>query len=945
MKTTRLFCGAVCLCWLLNGFVTFADSLDDNFLHPPAVARPWVFWVWLHADTTPAAITRDLEEMKAKGITGCILYDTGAGNIRNENTRKMVVVGKEFRPVPTGEYKGAYSTPVPAAHLQAWTPHWRELVRFAAGEAARLKLDFCLTDGLANTSGPIEAKDGEQVLAWAEVPVTGPQTFDATLPGKLKEVGEVRHTVSNLADALYYREVAVYAVPDGGAFATNQVVDLSSQMDATGQLHWEVPAGKWRILRWVQVATGAKNDWGLYADSLSAGALDHLWDVTMAPLLHEMTPEQRRGLVAIEDDSWESGRTGWTERFPEEFLKRRGYDLMPWLPVLAGKNLGDAATRARVLRDYNLTVSDLIVDNHYAHLRQLANANGLTCYSEPAGPNYSQADDLKTCSRVDVAMAEFWMPSTHRPTPDTRFLLRNAASANHVYGKPLTMCESFTSVSPQWEETPFTMKPVADQAFCDGLNRVCVHAYSHSPSLTAKPGYVYWAGTHYDRNITWWEQSPAFNDYLARCSAMLQAGKFVADAVFYHGDNIGLGEPRKKPMATLGAGYDHDNANSEVLLTRMTVKNGRIMLPDGMSYRVLVLPEQEPMTLAVLKKIAALLEAGATVVGPRPTGLAGMARQPGEEAQFNALADRLWNGLDGKQVTEKNIGAGRLCYGQTVRQVLAQTGTPPDFEVGGVSAAGEIDWIHRETADASIYFVASRWEQPEKVDGTFRVVGRQPELWNPVTGEIRDAVAFRQADGRTVAPLELDPCGSVFVVFRRPIDGKKNGAAAVNYPALQPQLTLTGDWTVNFDPQWGGPKSVVFDALTDWTSRPEAGIKFYSGTAVYHKKFDLAAPPAAGQRLWLDLGEVHEVASVRLNGHDLGGVWARPARVDITGAVQATGNDLEVTVVNLWPNRLKGDEAQPKAARFTETNMHKFGAASPLLPSGLLGPVTVQAGE
>jgi len=941
MKTLRLLIGAASLCAALHAFGAASDALESGFQNPPAVARPWVFWMWLHAETTPAAITRDLEEMKAKGIAGCILYDSGVG--REAWNRKVILAGKDYRVVKTDEYANSYVSPLPNAPLATWSPRWRELVRFAAGECARLGLEFVVSVGLANTSGPIPEEYGEQKLAWTETSVRGSKAFDGMLPDQpdVMPKGDFPHP----GPSHYHREVAVLAVPDQAGFAPDQVIDLTAKMDAAGRLHWVAPAGNWKILRFMQVPTRAHNDWGYFTDSLSIEALDQTWAVTMAPLLKEMTPAERRGIKGIEDDSWESGKTTWTKLFPEKFKQRRGYDLIPYLPVIAGIKMEDADTRARILRDYSLTISDLIVDNHYSHLKQLANDNGLICYSEAAGPNYDQADLLKTSSRVDLAMAEFWYPSAHRAAMPARFILRNAANANHIYGKPVTMCESFTSVGPEWEETPFAMKSVADQAFCDGLNRVCVHNFSQSLSLTAKPGYVYFAGTYYNCNITWWEQSPAFNHYLARCSYLLQAGKFVADAIFYRGDNIGKGEWLKTIPPVLGEGYDHDNCNSEVLLTRMSVKNGRIVLPDGMSYRVLVLPENKPMTFVVLEKLASLLEAGATVVGPRPTGLAGMPLQPGEEAKFNALIARLWNGLDGTTVTQQTVGAGRLYFGPTARQVLQQADTPPDFEYSGLSDVGTLDWIHRTTADGEVYFVASRWAHPEKVDCTFRVSGRQPELWNPVTGEIRDAAAFHQVDGRTIVPLEFDPCGSTFVIFRRPISPTLAGKATSNYPSLQSQMTLTGAWTVNFDPKWGGPKSVVFDSLTDWTNRSEDGIKYYSGTAVYHKRFDLVAPPATGQLLLLDLGDVHEVASARLNGHELGVVWTKPARVDITGAMKAKDNDLEVTVVNLWPNRLKGDEALPKAARLTETNMRKFGAASPLLPSGLIGPVTVKTVE
>lgn len=528
---------------------------------------------------------------------------------------------------------------------------------------------------------------------------------------------------------------------------------------------------------------------------------------------------------------------------------------------------------------------------------------------------------------------------------NSRFLLRNAANANHIYGNNVTFCESLTSLGPEWEESLFDLKPVADQGFCDGLNRLCIHNFSQSPSLTAKPGYVYVAGTHYEPGVTWWNETPAFNTYLSRCSFMLQQGKFVADALIYRGDNIGHGEQRKTMQPTLGEGYDHDNCNSEVLLTRTSVHDGRITLADGMSYRVLVLPPKQPMPFADLQQIAALVDAGATIVGPPPTSMSGMILNPHDQEQFDGLVTHLWGGMDGTNMTQKQVGAGHVFWGPSARQVLQQEGIPPDFEETGLSDTGTIDWIHRAGDGVDIYYVASRWQDPEKVDCTFRVSGKQPELWSPVTGEIRDATAFHQQNGRTVIPLEFGPCGSVFVVFRKPISPDASGPAASNYPATRVLTTLSGPWTVNFDPKWGGPAKVIFDELVDWTNRPEDGIKFYSGTAVYHKKFNLKTLPANGQRLILDLGELHEVASVRLNGVNLGVVWDKPARVDITGAVKKKNNKLEVTVVNLWPNRLKEDESLPKEKRLTETNMHKFTAASPLLPSGLVGPVSLLVAE
>ena len=942
------------LCIAVAGTTSLRADLADDFVQPPESAKPWVFWVWLHADTTPAAMTRDLEQMKAKGISGFILYDTGAGHMRANDPKtgplgqeyqfETVLIGKEFQYVKTDAYKEAYDAPLPTQPVATWTPHWRELIRYVVRESSRLGLKFCLTVGLSDTSGAIAEEYGNQKLIWTETAATGPATFDGILPDQ-PPVKAPQKGAKRTAGEHYRRDVAVLAIPEGTDLPASRVIDLTSKMDTGGHLNWTPPAGSWRILRFSQVATGARNDWGYFTGGMSAEAVDKTWEVTMAPLLKEMSPEERKGLIGIEQDSWEGGIMTRTKDFPQEFKRRRGYDLTPYLPVLAGVKMADDATRQRVLRDYKLTIGDLMADYHYGHLEKLCKADGLVFYSEAAGPNLQQADLLKNISRVDVAMGEFWYPNAHRGTPEQRFWTRNAACATHIYGMPINMDEAFTSMGPHWEETPFSMKPVADQAFCDGLNRICFHNFSHSPSLTAKPGYVYTAGTHYDPGITWWEQTPAFNTYLARCSALLQAGRFVADAIFYQGDNIGRGEPMKKIYPTLGEGYDHDNCNEEVLLTRMNVRDGRVVLPDGMSYRVLVLPDNQPITLAALEKVASLIESGATVVGPPPTGLAGLPLGT-DQAKFNDLLARLWGSDSRKQDgVKRRLGSGWLVSGLPARQVLHDAGVPPDFVQRGLSDAGTIDWIHRKAGDTDIYFVASRWQPLEKVECTFRISGRQPELWDPVTGNMHDAVAFRQEGGRTVVPLEFDPCGSTFVIFRKPINAKTAGKAATNYPHAVTQLTLSGPWEVSFDPKWGGPEKVIFEQLVDWATRPEAGIKYYSGTAVYRKESSLPTLPAKGTRLLLDLGAVHEVDSVRLNGRDLGVVWTKPARVDITDAVKATGNKLEVTIVNLWPNRLIGDESLPKALRVTETNAHKFGSGSHLLPSGLIGPVSVLAVE
>jgi hypothetical protein len=930
-------------------------GLQEGFSQPPPAARPWVYWMWLRVDTTPEAVTRDLEEMRAKGIEGAVLYDSGFGGGVNMSS-KMVLRDKGYFPVKTDEYAGGHIDKIPRADLGSWTPRSRELIRHAAKEAGRLGIRLCLTVGLASTSGPIAAEYGQQKLVWSKIAVTGPRRFDQPLPepgtkapavpgqAQVAKTRKAKAASSNARQPIgsdtksgNVRQIAVLAVPNKETISPDDVVILSDKADAAGRLRWNVPAGTWSIFRFAYSPTGKTNAWGLYTDGMSAEALDKTWDATIGLMLQEMTPDERKGLYAVEDDSWEAGETTWTGLFPTEFQKLRGYNLIPWLPVLAGETMGAAGDANAVKRDYCRTIADLVATNHYAHLRQLAGRNGLVCFSEPAGPNTRQLDLMKDCKGVDVAMGEFWVPSPHRPTPARRFLLRNAASANHIYGKPFTPCEGFTSIGPFWEESFFDLKNTADQAFCDGCNLVVIHNFSQSPSVTAMPGYVYFAGTEYNRNVTWWNQTPAFHSYLGRCSFLLQQGLFVADALYYRGDGIGLGESMKTDPALPAPGYDHDNCNLDALLTRVGVKNGRLVLPDGMSYRILVLPDDSPVAPEALNKIAELVEGGATVVGPRPSREAGLVTAE-KKAKFDALAARLWTG----DSRDNHLGAGRVIAGETPAQVLRKMNIPPDFEYTGLSARGELDWIHRRAGETDIYYLASRWDPKEQVACFFRVCGKQPELWNPVTGEIRSSAAFRQEAGRTIVPLEFDPRGSVFVVFRKPISPYAQGAASSNYPVIVPRSELTGPWAVSFDPKWGGPAEATFDSLVDWTKRAEAGIRYYSGTAVYRKQFNLTSLPAAGEKLLLNLGEVHEEASVRLNGADLGVVWTRPPRVDITRAVRAGKNDLEITVVNLWPNRLIGDAGLPPENRFTETNIRKFVPTTPLLLSGLLGPVKLE---
>ena len=483
------------------------DSLEESFRHPPSDAKNWVFWTWLRTPTTPAAMTRDLEEMKAKGIEGFLLYDTGAG------------------------------TGAPLPLCLPWSPEFRKEMRHVARESRRLGLKFVLNIGPSGVTAPgLDPQYSDQELKWTSQEVTGPMKFEGVLalPEKSKE-GDRNEALNKDGSPMFW-DLRVLAVPVKKPIELAEIQDLSSRMDSTGKLSWEVPAGKWRVLRFIQRPKNKVERWGeryaTYSDLLSPEGIEQAWALTMAPLLNEMTAEERSGLVGVEDDSYEGGHGDWTRTFPEEFQKRRGYDLLKFLPVLAGETIGDDVTTAAVKRDYSQTKMEMVADNYFGRHKQLCRENGLELYAEATNyPNYGWNGHQWFTSRVDHSMAEFWLD-------DKRQLNRDCVTANHIFGKKITMSEAFTAIGPYWEETPFLLKGLVDRAYCEGMNRVCICNYSHSPLLDAKPGYVFMAGTIINRNITWWDEAPAFFKYMERCQALLQNGDFAADMLWLAGDGL-----------------------------------------------------------------------------------------------------------------------------------------------------------------------------------------------------------------------------------------------------------------------------------------------------------------------------------------------------------------------------------------------------------------------
>ncbi len=940
------------------------------------------------------------------------------------------------------------------------------------------------------------------------------------------------------------------AAPSGPFIDPNAVLDISRSMNPQGQLNWQAPAGDWIVYRIGHTTNGTENHpspdggGGLECDKLSAEAYDYHFNSFFGKLFDALAPLAKRGLAASIIDSYETGVQNWTPRLPEEFQKRRGYDLKKYMPAMFGRVVGSPEITDRFLWDIRKTTAELMNENYYGRFAHDLHAHGMRAFNEPYTPG--NFDEMQAGSYTDMVMGEFWqgrVPVHHS--------VKLVASVGHIYDKKVIGAESFTAQS-KWQEHPYNLKTLGDFTYAQGLNNYVFHRFAHQPHPDAAPGMTMgpW-GWHFDRTNTWFEKANGWlKGYVARCQNMLRQGVFAGDILYFNGEDSPVRAqdlPQLEPP--LPAGYDWDSIDGPAIQTRVKIDNGRIALPSGVSYRVLVVRDTATITLPLMRKIRDLVNQGMIlVVNSRPQRTPGLTDHANADAELRRLVAEVWGDLNGTTVTERTFGRGRVFWGQPLRAVMDKIGVKPDFEFTARPADAPIHWIHRQFGDADLYFVATRRRHAEDLVCTFRVNGKQPEFWDPVTGNIARVAAFETVDGRTRVPLRLEKAGSMFVVFRsaapaRPlqriakdgvplvatqpweapapglyrnvtdnftisvwikpdmegvvpavsaapafggggqggalthviyppagetlyganhaacglgatrngvavyerstgnpalvasaqvplagwthvaivyragtpalyVDGKQAGEArrsgrtvhpglgesfgapydfigqateprlfqealaearirqlaAAGLPApeeppavefagaMRPELhfwedgnysvrdnagrnatmqisgigkplEITGPWTVKFPPNLGAPAEITLPELKSLHRHDQAGVRYFSGTATYVKKFNVpASAKAAGKRLYLDLGRVEVVADVKVNGKPAGNVWKPPYAVDVTDLVRAGENDLEIEVANLWPNRLIGDEEFPPE--------YEYGGAGTAAPGG-----------
>ncbi|MCU0455216.1 MAG: hypothetical protein MUE74_02850 [Bacteroidales bacterium] len=735
-----------------------------------------------------------------------------------------------------------------------------------------------------------------------------------------------------------YEPVESVSVPQPSAVDEARIINLTSMLKPDGSFEWDVPAGDWTIMRFGYSLTGSTNrpavpsGSGFEVDKLSSRHSEDYIRAYTDPIRQSLGQLYGRSMQYVLLDSWEAGMQNWTDEMTGEFARRRGYDPTPYLPCLAGRVVGNSEFSDRFLWDFRRTLADMFAENHFKVITDYLHNQGIKTYGEVSGVSLEILEDALLCKKyVDIPMGEFWRGKMH---PDLMYYqdVRGAASASHIYGKNIVATESFTGGG---FDSPRSLKETGDYWFSQGVNRIIFHTSAHQP-LDTKPGNTM-VGTHINRNITWAEQAGPFMKYLARNSFMLQQGTFVADIAYL----LNEGAPSTMPIwgeglsPALPEGYDFDYINADVLLNLMTVNtDGKLSLPSGMAYELLVLPPTDKMTLPVLRKLHSLVIAGARISGQRPLTTPGLTGYPGSQKEFDELVSGLWGDLDGISRTIRTFGKGKVYWGVSPGRILEMNGVNPDVILN--ASRGEISWIHRRTKDEDIYFIVNLTDTTANLSMKFRTTGREAEIWDPSAGTVRPASYFI-SQSNTAVPLFLGKRQSVFVVFR-----KETNIKTRTIPQAEPVLitTLTGPWDISFPPDLGAPAGISVEKLESWTSNADEGIKYFSGTATYTKTFEVPKRwMAGGQKLILDLGKVGDLAEVKVNGQPAGILWDHPFRTDITSLVRKGSNTLEIMVTNEWTNRLAGDQKAAPGKKVLNSSMFVFSRG--LSESGLMGPVRI----
>lgn len=960
------------------------QKIKAGFLDPSGTARPKVYWWCLNGNIDTVRANQELQAMKDAGIGGFDLFEIG-------------VPRQDAMIIPGGP-----------AFL---SDESLQTIKYAIDKAGELDLTVGLNLASSWNAGGswIEPKHGGKSLYVSNTKITGNSEVqnikipfpEVSFPEEMLIGGTDKPMIPFLDNGkpVYYEEVAVLAIPaniKSNDLDTTQVINISPFFDAENdELTWEAPPGNWEIVRYIcsnsgqQVVLPSPFSAGLTVDHFDSTAVkSHLMYIInrLKPVLGDF---RNTALESFYLASYEARGFVWTSTMSAEFKKLNGYDITKFIPALFDAERFSANTTEKVQRDFKKTLSELMINNLYRNAQKICNQYGLKINCEAGGPGYplynGPSEPLKALGSLDIPRGEFWINHSryYQDGDDSIDILRvvkEVAAASHIYEKVIVEEEAFTTFQ-HWQEGPFDMKPTGDRAFCEGMNRVVFHGFSHNISGSGFPGYVYHAGTHFNDKRAWWPKAKSFINYLSRLSSVFQNTDFISDVLWYYGDKIPNSATPKNAHFSVGPGYDYEVINTDILLNDLTVKDGKLVLSNGASFSMLALEFEEAINPAVLSKLEQLVKQGAVIMGEKPGGISQMVNTPLTQEGGEKLIDQLW--------TDAADQGGKIFSGVTPLEMVSKLNVAPDFDYVDKENF-LLDFIHYHKDDLDFYFVANTSDAWVSRECSFRVQNKVPEIWNAVSGKILPVAIYGQDHEHTTIPLTLAPYGSQLIAFRRisptahydRITGDNQHPPFLEFTddgfqlleegtfklsvgnqskvitsSIQTQA-LKGEWALSFPDNWGAPDTIELPELISWTESEIEGIRYFSGTATYQKEFQLEMDTEAGdhQQVYLDLGELSKIGEVWLNGQDVGITWSKPHKFDVTQILKSGKNNLVIEVANTWSNRLTGDAITGE--HFTNTNIMNTvvpvegmlagdqtrvpWADVPLIESGLLGPVELK---
>lgn len=724
-------------------------------------------------------------------------------------------------------------------------------------------------------------------------------------------------------------------VDDALKVAIADVVDISDKMDSNGNLIWHVPNGEWTIQRYGMTPTGTKNSpsapqgKGYEIDKANKELVKFHYEQYIGEFLKRIPEESKSAFKYVIADSYEVGSENWTDNYESIFESKFGYNPKKYLPVFSGRIVGSVEESNRFLWDLRRSIADAVAHDYVGGLREASNKDNLELWLENYGHWGFPSEFLMYGGQSDLVSGEFWNEGTLG-----NIECKSASSAAHIYGKPIVSAEAFTAANRSYVRHPAMLKKRGDWSFTEGINHFVLHLYIHQPDDNRVPGVNAWFSTEFNRHNTWFKKGKAYFDYLRRCQHLLQQGKYAADVCYFIGENAPIMTGVRKPE--LPDGYSYDYINAEVILNRLTVKDGKFVLPDGMSYSLMVLPPFNTMRPELLAKIEALVNQGGKIYGQAPEKSPSLQNYPECDMKVKELANKMWNNNVGKV---KKYGKGFVVDGLELQKALDTLGIVKDVDI---NSKLPVLWTHRTMPEMEIYFLTNQSDEEISFSPSFRVNGMKPQLWDAVTGEIRDLNEYTEINGRTTVPIKMKSQQSWFIVFSNLGQHGINNTYSENFPKAKVTQTIKNTWKVDFkNKRIGLSKIIEFPTLTDWTESENDQIKYYSGIAVYTSTFNYKKDVET-KDVFVDLGNVGVIASVKINGKDIGTTWIAPFRLKANKAIQEGKNTIEVEIVNVWRNRLTGDKLLPADKQTTWLNIDGITPEEELIPSGLLGPVTLQ---